>query len=302
MVADFVISDMNDGYIELLDKIIKRGTKRSPRGMVTYEVEDARVVLENPVEAMPVCDGRKLSKKILAAETIQWLSGVSDLAQLDGASKGRFSAFSDNGRTLYGAYGPRASHGLERAVDLLARDQDSRQAVVSLWNNQEAYKTLDLPCTVSWGFRIRDDRLNMSTTMRSWDAWTGLTYDLPAMTRIQSAMAWALGVDIGTYVHTAHSFHVYEANVEAIVDLAPSPAPAPQPPTFHDTLGDADLEIDYPTASKRWAWVVERAFRAYQGEEDLPAPFAWYSDLLRDLPRHTFHAKDGYVLPSEPLF
>lgn len=300
---------MNQGYLDLIDCVLSQGVKQSPRGMGTYEIENATVVLEDPRQAMPQCVGRKLSKKILAAESMQWLAGVSDLEQLASASRQKFKDYSDDGTRLYGAYGPRAYEGLRRAVRLLAEDPDSRQAVVSLWNNIEAEKTKDLPCTLSWAFRIRDGKLNMSTVMRSWDVWTGTTYDLPAMTRIQSAVAWALDVPVGTYVHTAHSLHIYESNMEAASNLVAATTPAKHPPMLGDDLA-FEMEsmngviTSEMTPSDRWELIVDLAENTLRNPDDWhPPSFQWFAAELKGLNRNPHFCNDcRYYLPSGELF
>src|SRR5262245_3758147 len=158
---------------------------------------------------------------------MQCIAGVSDLEQLRGVSAGRFGNYSDDGTRLHGAYGPRTAAGLARVVETLSIDHDSRQAVVPVWNGREDLHSKDVPCTLSWSFRLRANRLNMTTVMRSNDVWRGLAYDIPAMVRLQSAVAWALGARMGTYVHHAQSLHLYEADATSIGDLGRPTASAP---------------------------------------------------------------------------
>lgn len=298
------INDMTQGYLDFLTWIRENGQTTAPRGQETIEIEDAIVTLTDPRVAMPAGVGRKLSLKILAAESMQWLGGFSDLTQLASASKGRFANFSDDGETLYGAYGPRAAYGLNRVVRVLAADPDSRQAVVSIWNNEETDVTKDLPCTLSWGFRIRDGKLNMSTTMRAWDAWTGVSYDLPGFTRIQSALAWALGVEVGTYTHHAHSLHIYTRDLEAIDRLQVGLDSTTQPPMLEDDLDtnlpDTDI-ITYDTPEDRWELIQTLAWAAYGGNTHvrLPPSFQWYADQLHPLARGEIVDSYGYVRRSK---
>ncbi len=298
---------MTDSYIKMLDHIIVRGNVCAPRGMKIREIEDAVVTTSNIRETMPRGIGRGMNYKILAGETMQWMAGVSDLAQLSWASKGRFLNYSDDGTRLYGPYGPRSYRGLARAVDVLAKDPDSRQAVASLWTNEESSVTKDLPCTLSWSFRIRGGKLNMSTVMRSWDAWTGVTYDLPAMTRIQSGVAWALGVEPGTYNHTAHSLHVYARDEEAISLLENGKDQnGPQPLVF-DGIDDWLIEHDHDptkmTPQDRWSFVVKCAREAMSGVEGLPPFFEWHSKYLAESERYPhFCDTCRYYLPSGELF
>ena len=73
--------------------------------------------------------------------------------------------------------------------------------------------TKDTPCTLSLQFLLRDGRLNLTTTMRSNDVWTGVPYDMFSFCSMQVMMAMTLGVGVGTYTHQAGSLHIYERNL-----------------------------------------------------------------------------------------
>jgi thymidylate synthase len=285
----FNVADMSADYLDITDTLVAKGTYVSPRGMDTYELENVTIRMDDPRPAVPVGLGRRHSDGILAAETMQWLAGVSDLAQLDAVSKNKFSNYSDNHVALYGAYGPRAYHGLEAAVAELMHDPDSRRAVVSLWDLHESPVTKDLPCTLNWGFRIRDGRLNMTTTMRSNDVFTGVTYDIPAMTRIQSAVAWALDVDIGAYTHFVYSLHLYGKDLPVIEKMSPGSDTREQPPLLSDGLttwlehsAKTSLNFEHMLPTERWRFIRDSLAQAtLVGDEGLPPSFEWYAAHLR---------------------
>lgn len=299
---------METDYLDLVDWLIENGECTSPRGMGTIEIENVALVLTNPRLALPVGIGRRFSSSILAAESMQWLAGVSDLKQLDSVSRGKFSSYADHPDSLYGAYGPRAWAGLEMVVQVLAEDPDSRRAVVSLWSHLESQVTKDLPCTLNWGFRIRDGKLNMTTSMRSNDVYTGVTYDIPAMTRIQSAVAWALGVEVGEYTHVAYSFHLYDRDIPAIDAMRKGTDEHEQPPMLSDFLDD-DLaeagvrrqQILHPL--QRWQYLRDTlALGAVIGSDNLPRSFEWYAQHLRGSERHPVYCdRCHYFLPQDHL-
>jgi thymidylate synthase len=116
------------------------------------------------------------------------------------------------------AYGPRTRAQLLRVVAELTKAPDSRRAVVYVGRDaalQKAYteaeeRAGEMPCTCHWQFLLRDGALNMTVYMRSWDAVWGLTYDVPCFVAVQQAVAAALKVPVGRYVHHAGSLHVYE--------------------------------------------------------------------------------------------
>jgi len=100
-----------------------------------------------------------------------------------------YRQFSDDKRTLYGAYGPRLrgmrgkTDQLKSVIKLLKKKPQTRQAVVQLFNAEDILKShKDIPCTCTIQFMIRGKRLHVLTNMRSNDAfWDSRTIYLPSL-------------------------------------------------------------------------------------------------------------------------
>ena len=56
---------------------------------------------------------------------------------------------------------------------------------------------------------LRDNKLNLLTSMRSNDIYWGLSHDVFCFTMLQEAVARALGAELGTYKHVVGSLHLY---------------------------------------------------------------------------------------------
>jgi thymidylate synthase len=200
-------------------RVLNDGETVAPRGQLTFEVPDTTVIIENLDDAHVFNTHRRVNLKIAATEYLHLLGGISSLEQLDLASKGRFSQFADGGR-LKGAYGPRIRHQLPRVVDLLRRDPDTRQAVLTIWNGQElATPSRDVPCTQAIQFRLRDDRLTVRVSMRSSDVVLGAPYDWFMFSRLGMSVAAVLGVDLGSFTLTTGSMHLYERDLGIANDV-----------------------------------------------------------------------------------
>lgn len=135
-----------------------------------------------------------------------------------------------NRSVFRGAYGPRVEGSLDDVIELLQRDPDSRQAVISIYNGQRdlgrwsaSSKSGDVPCTVAIQFLVRYrftvPVLEMWVVMRSNDAWRGLPYDMGQFMILQHAVAQALGLPVGEYAHSVGSMHLYEADWSAATKL-----------------------------------------------------------------------------------
>ena len=300
------VSDLRMQYRSLCEYLVSAGSEVEPRGRPTHELTDVAIVLPGPEAAtFPTKIGRKASPAILAAELMQWIAGVSDLQQLNSVSADRFKNYSDNGATLYGAYGPRAYRGLARAVRVLQQDTLSRQASVSLWRSLESTETADLPCTLSWSFKIRNDALEMMTVMRSNDVWTGVAYDIPSMARIQSALAWALDVEPGRYTHVAQSLHIYASDVAKIARLHETSMPLEDDDARAPLLAPVDEDVP-KVPTERWEILRDHWARAAMHSAliptRLPREFQWYARQLEEHVGYDYFCDScRYYLPQPEL-
>jgi Thymidylate synthase len=102
---------------------------------------------------------------------------------------------------------------IEAVTKQLAESPDSRRAVVSLWDGVADANSEHPPCACIVQFLIRDNRLNVLSYFRSNDAWTAAFPDMVAMVRLGSLVAARLDLSVGTYIHFAASYHIYEADL-----------------------------------------------------------------------------------------
>lgn len=233
----------SEAYLELVKLALNEGKPVSPRDQLTFEIPDTTVIVEDLAEAHVLNTARRVNLRILATEYMHLLGGMSSLEQLDLASGGRFSQFADDGR-LEGAYGPRIKHQLPRVVDLLRRDPNTRQAILTIWDGQEhTGLSHDVPCTLSLQLRLRDGRLSMRASMRSSDVILGAPYDWWMFSRLTMSVASALEVGLGSFVLTTGSMHLYErdlgtaSDIQSIGLLTAPRVPVPPALTY---VGDQD--------------------------------------------------------------
>lgn len=222
----FEIDDMSQGYLEIVNSVRHNGRRRAPRGFATREIPSAMIRLADPHKSHPLGIGRQYSKGIVAAEAVSLIGGVSDPGLMIAVGSA-FTRFLDGG-SLHGAYGPRIRGQLENVVERLKEDPDTRQAILQIWDaryDQAGWVPRDLPCTLSLGFAIFDDKLEMTTTMRSNDVWLGTAHDIPMFTALQLTIASALGLEAGPYHHHAYSLHVYERDFPAMDEQLHVPEP-----------------------------------------------------------------------------
>lgn len=225
------VTDQNQSINGMLyawwHNLINEGLRSAPRGLPIREFIGTSFTIMKPRERICTLPGRKFSLAYAAGELAWYLGGHEDLEFIRYYAP-RYERFSDDGHTLYGAYGPRIfterfddgdgrddRSMWQRCLSLLQEDPDTRQAVIPIMRPWDvARKTKDYPCTVALQFLIREKRLHLITTMRSNDAWLGTPNDVFCFTVLQELMARQLNVDLGHYVHQAGSLHLYERDLD----------------------------------------------------------------------------------------
>jgi thymidylate synthase len=202
----------------------------SPRGQKVKEKLAVKFILENPRSRIPYVKARKFSIQYMVAELLWYLSGEDSTAWISNYSS-FWNKISDDGKTANSAYGSRIfrPHGRianfsliqwEYIVDELKNDPDTRRAVIHIrspWDSVQA--KLDVPCTLTLQFFIRDEKLHMVVNMRSSDLILGIAYDVPAFTMFQEMLALELGVGLGTYTHVSNSLHIYERHFGMVEEM-----------------------------------------------------------------------------------
>ena len=205
------MSDTTDIWRSHVKSIImQQNDLVNPRGMPTLETlgKSITINMETPIVQ---CKIRRLNHSFLFGEASWILSGSNDLLRIQPFMK-RIGKYSDNGRTLSGAYGPHVISQLEYCKRTLRQDQDSRQAVLTIWQPRPE-PSKDIPCTVSMQFMIRDSRIHTIVNMRSSDAYLGLPYDLFVFSCISAKLRDLMGkkgLKLGSLTVFAGSSHIYQ--------------------------------------------------------------------------------------------
>jgi thymidylate synthase len=193
------------------------GYYAAPRGQNIVELLATQITLDMEYPVVAVAS-RKLGYKFMAAEAYWILTGDDRVENIAPYSK-TIANFSDNGVTFDGAYGPMIKQQLDYVVEALVKDNDSRQAVLTIWRPSPA-PSKDIPCTVSIQFLLRDGYLHCIDTMRSSDIWLGVPYDVFNFSMLSLQVALALRargvwVQLGNLTLQAGSQHLYVRNREA---------------------------------------------------------------------------------------
>lgn len=185
-------------------------------GEVVGEIVNAVTVIKDPTRCIMTNKIRKMSMRYAVGELLWYLSGNNKLEEIQKYTKA-WDRMSDDGETVNSNYGfcIMNKYGFDQweyVEQMLSDNPATRQAVIHI-KTADDNASKDVNCTVCLQFFIRDDKLYMTTYMRSNDIWLGFPFDVFQFTAMQVLMSMKLGVGLGTYTHVAGSLHLYKRNV-----------------------------------------------------------------------------------------
>lgn len=210
----FAADSLDDLLFKVYKQILARGTSIRPRKGSAREINGMLLKLSAPRVRLSRSESRGLLFSCLG-ELLWILAGSNRLGFIQHYISS-YDKFSDDKKTIYGAYGPRLfgaspNDQVFRVIQLLKVNPDSRQAVLQLFDRTDTLEPhKDIPCTCTLQFLVRGGRLHMLTSMRSNDAWLGLPHDVFTFTMLQELVARSLGVELGEYKHSVGSLHLYD--------------------------------------------------------------------------------------------
>lgn len=182
-------------------------------GDIVGEVINAITVIDNPTNNIMKSKIRNLSMKYAVGEMLWYMSGQPLLKEIQKYGSG-WDRMSDDGIHVNSNYGYCIKHKYgfdqwEFVKEELTKNPNSRRAVIHIKEASDK-ESKDINCTVCLQFFIRDEKLYLTTYMRSNDLWFGFPYDVFQFTCMQILMSMELGLELGNYTHIAGSLHFYE--------------------------------------------------------------------------------------------
>lgn len=218
--------NFNELFINSIYYLYTKGDWTKPRGFKCKELIAPQLVLKNPLDCLCTITDRKLNYAYLIIEKFSYLSQNSFPEVIIHYNSKMKNYLNQTSGDFDGAYGLRIAKGnqLEHAFQLLSKDKDTRQAVITINDFTDRKTSLDKPCTLSLQFLIRKNELHLIVNMRSNDLLWGLSLDCPAFAFLQEVMyKWLKEkyktLKLGNYIHNAASFHYYDYSEKQLLDL-----------------------------------------------------------------------------------
>ncbi len=225
-------------YLDLLDRILREGTKKGDRtgtGTLSIFGTQSRYNLE---DGFPLLTTKKLHLKSIIYELLWFLKGDTNVHYLQENGVRIWNEWADENGELGPVYGhqwrswPDYNGGvidqISQAVDLIKHHPDSRRILVSAWNVAEVNEMALPPCHTMFQFYVADGRLSLQLYQRSADTFLGVPFNIASYALLLQMMAQVTGLQAGDFIHTTGDTHLYLNHLEqARLQLTRTPRPLP---------------------------------------------------------------------------
>lgn len=210
----------NDMMYRAYDYICSHGVYTESRnGPVLSIPHPITLCYTHPLEKINFCPIRDANPFFHAIEPLWFLEARGDVSFISEFLP-RMVEYSDDGTSFNGHYGCRVRKAFGRdqllvVIEHLTKHPDSRRAVVQLWRPSDLDKdSKDLPCNMSFVFRIINHTLNMTVYNRSNDAiWGGISgANITNLPIFQEYVAVGLGLPVGKLYVVSNNLHLYMDN------------------------------------------------------------------------------------------
>ena len=225
-------------YHDLLRLVLEHGKYKADRtGTGTHAVFGAQARF--PLgEGFPLLTTKKLHLKSIIYELLWFLRGDTNVKYLNEHGVTIWDEWADADGDLGRVYGAqwcdwrtadgRSINQIDRAIEQIKKNPDSRRHIVSAWNVGEVEQMALPPCHALFQFFAQDGELSCQLYQRSADLFLGVPFNIASYALLTMMVAQVCGLKAGTFIHTFGDLHLYSNHVEqARLQLAREPRPLP---------------------------------------------------------------------------
>ena len=213
------VRNVNDALWKGLWHLKNVGVRRESRnGPVLVAPEPVTTVYEKPMERVLVDEVRDANPFFHLMESLWMLAGRNDV-DFVARFVGRMREFSDDGRTLSGAYGHRWRRHFQvdqvaDSIRMLKDDPTTRRAVIAMYDpakdSPKPYPQKDIPCNTHLYLDATSGVLNMTVSCRSNDViWGAYGANAVHFSFLQEFIAACVGIPVGKLYQISNNYHIY---------------------------------------------------------------------------------------------
>lgn len=206
-------------YLELLRHVRDTGVQKSDRtGTGTVSVFGYQMRFDL-AQGFPLVTTKKCHLRSIVHELLWFLKGETNIAYLKENGVSIWNEWADEQGNLGPVYGyqwrswpaPNGQHidQIQRVLDDLKNNPDSRRIIVSAWNVADLDKMALAPCHAFFQFYVADGKLSCQLYQRSADLFLGVPFNIASYALLTMMVAQVVGLKPGDFVHTLGDAHIY---------------------------------------------------------------------------------------------
>ena len=240
-------------YLNLLDRILTEGTKKTDRtGTGTISIFGNQMRFDMS-KGFPLLTTKKLHLKSIIYELLWFLQGDTNVKYLQDHGVRIWNEWADENGELGPIYGHQwrswPGHNgepidqIKKVVEQIKNTPDSRRMIVSAWNVADIDDMKLPPCHCFFQFYVADGKLSLQLYQRSADTFLGVPFNIASYSLLTLMMAQQTGLEPGEFVWTGGDCHVYDNHIDQVLEqLSRTPYPYPQ---IRIRKADSLFDYDY---------------------------------------------------------
>jgi len=211
-------------YLDLLEHTLANGVAKDDRtgtGTLSTFGYQMRFDLR---DGFPVLTTKKLHLRSIIHELLWFLSGRTNVDYLHRNGVTIWDEWADENGDLGPIYGhqwrswPTADGGridqIERLIEGIRTDPDSRRHIVSAWNVAELESMALPPCHCLFQFWVANGGLSCQLYQRSADLFLGVPFNIASYALLTMMVARVCSLEACDFVHTFGDVHLYSNHIE----------------------------------------------------------------------------------------
>lgn len=216
-------------YHDLVREVIKNGTRKENRtGVDTISKFNVNYEVDLN-DGFPLLTTKKISWKNIVVENLWFLSGSKNIRLLKKHGCKFWDPWADEDGFVPSAYGyfwrnfnlnGEKIDQVDKVISALKENINSRRAVVSAWNPNNALSSGLPPCHMLWVLNIQYEKetgeptLNLHLTQRSADIALGVPYNIAGYSLILMMLSKILDIKPGKFGHSIVDAHIYTSKAD----------------------------------------------------------------------------------------
>jgi thymidylate synthase len=211
-------------YLDLLRQVLDHGTRKADRtGTGTLSVFGAQTRFDL-AKGFPLLTTKKVHLRSIIHELLWFLRGETNIGYLHEHKVTIWDEWADEQGDLGRVYGAqwcdwrtadgRSIHQIDRVIEQIRRNPDSRRLIVTAWNPGEVESMALPPCHALFQFNVAEGRLSCQLYQRSADIFLGVPFNIASYALLTLMVAQVCDLQPGEFIHTFGDLHLYLNHVD----------------------------------------------------------------------------------------